>query len=137
MHKYSRNTLKKEVKIMAKITTISFADDEYERLAKLAKIEGKSFSKFVKDKLKESIQQEMRETLLLERLIRMIENLQNFQTQTACRFNDELLREIYKLLCYTVMHDRAVFDLLFVLPEKRKEYLQRRKELEEKFGLEL
>jgi len=122
---------------MAKITTISFADDEYERLAKLAKIEGKSFSKFVKDKLKESIQQEMRETLLLERLIRMIENLQNFQTQTACRFNDELLREIYKLLCYTVMHDRAVFDLLFVLPEKRKEYLQRRKELEEKFGLEL
>ena len=121
---------------MAKITTISFADDEYERLAKLAKIEGKSFSKFVKDKLKESIQQEMRETLLLERLIRMIENLQNFQTQTACRFNDELLREIYKLLCYTVMHDRAVFDLLFVLPEKRKEYLQRRKELEEKFGIE-
>ena len=121
---------------MAKITTISFADDEYERLAKLAKIEGKSFSKFVKDKLKESIQQEMRETLLLERLIRMIENLQNFQTQTACRFNDELLREIYKLLCYTVMHDRAVFELLFVLPEKRKEYIQRRKELEEKFGIE-
>ena len=121
---------------MAKITTISFADDEYERLAKLAKIEGKSFSKFVKDKLKESIQQEMRETLLLERLIRMIENLQNFQSQNACRFNDELLREIYKLLCYIVMHDRAVFDLLFVLPEKRKEYLQRRKELEEKFGIE-
>ena len=121
---------------MAKITTISFADDEYERLAKLAKIEGKSFSKFVKDKLKESIQQEMRETLLLERLIRMIENLQNFQSQTACRFNDELLREIYKLLCYTVMHDRAVFELLFVLPEKRKEYIQRRKELEEKFGIE-
>jgi len=121
---------------MAKITTISFADDEYERLAKLAKIEGKSFSKFVKDKLKESIQQEMRETLLLERLIRMIENLQNFQSQNACRFNDELLREIYKLLCYTVMHDRAVFELLFVLPEKRKEYIQRRKELEEKFGIE-
>jgi len=122
---------------MAKITTISFADDDYERLAKLAKIEGKSFSKFVKDKLKESIQQEMRETLLLERLIRMIENLQNFQSQNACRFNDELLREIYKLLLYTVSHDKAVFELLFVLPEKRKEYLQRRKELEEKFGLEL
>jgi len=121
---------------MAKITTISFADNEYERLAKLAKIEGKSFSKFVKDKLKESIQQEMRETSLLERLIRMIENLQNFQSQNACRFNDELLREIYKLLCYTIMHDRAVFELLFVLPEKRKEYIQRRKELEEKFGIE-
>jgi len=32
---------------------------------------------------------------------------------------------------------RAVFELLFVIPEKRKEYLQRRKELEEKLGLEL
>ena len=122
---------------MAKITTISFADDDYERLAKLAKIEGKSFSKFVKDKLKDAVMQEMRETSLLERLVRMIENLQNFQSQTACRLNDELLREIYKLLLYTVSHDRAVFELLFVLPEKRKEYLQRRKELEEKFGLEL
>jgi hypothetical protein len=79
----------------------------------------------------------MRETSLLERLVRMIENLQNFQSQTACRLNDELLREIYKLLLYTVSHDRAVFELLFVLPEKRKEYLQRRKELEEKLGLEL
>ena len=121
---------------MAKITTISFADDDYERLAKLAKIEGKSFSKFVKDKLKDAVMQEMRETSLLERLVRMIENLQNFQSQTACRLNDELLREIYKLLLYTVSHDRAVFELLFVLPEKRKEYLQRRKELEEKLGLE-
>ena len=120
---------------MAKITTISFADDEYERLAKLAKIEGKSFSKFVKDKLKESIQQEMRETSLLERLVRMIENLQNFSGNNTCKFNDEILREIYKLILYTVMHDRAVFDLLFVLPEKRKEYLQRRKELEEKFEI--
>ena len=122
---------------MSKFIGIKMSDNEYERLAKLAKIEGKSFSKFVKDKLKESIQQEMRETSLLERLIKMIESLQNFQSQTACRFNDELLREIYKLLLYTVSHDKAVFELLFVLPEKRKEYLQRRKELEEKIGLEL
>jgi predicted CopG family antitoxin len=121
---------------MAKITTISFADDEYERLAKLAKIEGKSFSKFVKDKLKDAVMQEMRETNLLERLIRMLENLQNFAGNSACKFNDELLREIYKLLSYTIMHDRAVFELLFVLPEKRKEYLQRRKELEQKLGVE-
>ena len=135
--KYSRWKFnEKEVKGMSKFIGIKMSDDEYERLAKLAKIEGKSFSKFVKDKLKDAVMQEMRETSLLERLIRMIENLQNFQSQTACRFNDELLREIYKLLCYTVMHDRAVFELLFVLPEKRKEYLQRRKELEEKFGIE-
>ena len=121
---------------MSKFIGIKMSDGEYERLAKLAKIEGKSFSKFVKDKLKESIQQEMRETNLLERLIRMIENLQNFSGNSACRFNDELLREIYKLLSYTIMHDRAVFELLFVLPEKRKEYMQKRQELEKKFELE-
>ena len=122
---------------MAKILTVRLKEKEYDQIEKLAKIAGKNTSQFVRDKLKESIQQEMKETSLLERLIKMIENLQNFQSQTACRFNDELLREIYKLLLYTVSHDKAVFELLFVLPEKRKEYLQRRKELEEKLGLEL
>ena len=121
---------------MAKILTVRLKEKEYDQIEKLAKIAGKNTSQFVREKLKESIQQEMKETSLLERLIKMIENLQNFQSQTACRFNDELLREIYKLLLYTVSHDKAVFELLFVLPEKRKEYLQRRKELEEKLGIE-
>jgi predicted DNA-binding protein len=122
---------------MSKVVSVRFENLEFERLEKMAKLAGKNIAQFVREKLKESIQQEMRETSLLERLVRMIENLQNFQSQTACRLNDELLREIYKLLLYTVSHDRAVFELLFVLPEKRKEYLQRRKELEEKLGLEL
>ena len=122
---------------MSKVVSVRFENLEFERLEKMAKLAGKNIAQFVREKLKESIQQETRETSLLERLIRMIENLQNFQPQTACRLNDELLREIYKLLLYTVSHDRAVFELLFVLPEKRKEYLQRRKELEEKLGLEL
>jgi len=121
---------------MSKFIGIKMSDNDYERLAKLAKIEGKSFSKFVKDKLKDAVMQEMRETNLLERLIKMIENLQNFQPQNTAQGDSELQREIYKLLLYSVMHDRAVFELLFVLPEKRKEYLQRRKELEEKLGLE-
>ena len=121
---------------MSKVVSVRFENLEFERLEKMAKLAGKNIAQFVREKLKESIQQETRETSLLERLIRMIENLQNFQSQTACRFNDELLREIYKLLLYTVSHDKAVFELLFVLPEKRKEYLQRRKELEEKLGIE-
>ena len=121
---------------MSKFIGIKMSDNEYERLAKLAKIEGKSFSKFVKDKLKDAVMQEMRETSLLERLIKMIENLHNFQSQNTAQRDSEILKEIYKLLLYTVSHDRAVFELLFVLPEKRKEYLQRRKELEEKLGLE-
>jgi len=126
---------------MAKILTVRLKEKEYDQIEKLAKIAGKNTSQFVRDKLKESIQQEMRETSLLERLIKMIENLQIFQqqntTQNTAQGDSEILKEIYKLLLYTVSHDKAVFELLFVLPEKRKEYLQRRKELEEKFGIEL
>ena len=120
---------------MSKVVSVRFENLEFERLEKMAKLAGKNIAQFVREKIRESIQQEMKETSLLERLVRMIENLQNFSGNNTCKFNDEILREIYKLLLYTVMHDRAVFDLLFVLPEKRKEYLQRRKELEEKFGI--
>jgi len=122
---------------MAKILTVRLKEKEYDQIEKLAKIAGKNTSQFVREKLKESIQQEMRETNLLERLIKMIENLHNFQSQNTAQRDSEILKEIYKLLLYTVSHDRAVFELLFVIPEKRKEYLQRRKELEEKLGLEL
>jgi len=121
---------------MAKILTVRLKEKEYEQIEKLAKLAGKNTSQFVREKLQESIQQEMRETNLLDRLIRMLENLQNFQLQSACRFNDEILKEVYKLLLYTVSHDRAVFELLFVLPEKQKQYIQKRQELEEKFGIE-
>ena len=121
---------------MKKFIGIRIDENDYDLISRMAKVSGKSFSDFVREVLHNAIRQEMKETSLLERLIKMIESLQNFQSQTACRFNDELLREIYKLLLYTVSHDKAVFELLFVLPEKRKEYLQRRKELEEKFGIE-
>ena len=126
---------------MAKITTISFADNEYERLAKLAKIEGKSFSKFVKDKLKDAVMQEMKETSLLERLIKMIESLQKFQqqntTQNTAQGDNELLREIYKLLLYLVWHEKTVAELTIIMEQKRKEYMQKRQEIEQKLGLEL
>jgi len=122
---------------MKKFIGIRIDENDYDLISRMAKVSGKSFSDFVREVLHNAIRQEMRETSLLERLVRMIENLQNFSGNNTCKFNDEILREIYKLLLYTVMHDRAVFDLLFVLPEKRKEYLQRRKELEEKLGLEL
>jgi len=120
---------------MKKFIGIRIDENDYDLISRMAKVSGKSFSDFVREVLHNAIRQEMRETSLLERLVRMIENLQNFSGNNTCKFNDEILREIYKLLLYTVMHDRAVFDLLFVLPEKRKEYLQRRKELEEKFGI--
>ena len=125
---------------MAKITTISFADDDYERLAKLAKIEGKSFSKFVKDKLKDAVMQEMKETSLLERLIKMIENLQNFTatntTQNTAQGDSEILREIYKLLLFLCQHEKTVAEYIILADHKRKEYMQKRQEIEQKLGLE-
>ena len=140
--KYSRWKFnEKEVKGMSKFIGIKMSDNEYERLAKLAKIEGKSFSKFVKDKLKDAVMQEMRETSLLERLIRMIENLQNFTatntTQNTAQGDPELQREIYKLLLYLVWHEKTVAEVTIVMEQKRKEYMQKRQEIEQKLGLEL
>jgi len=140
--KYSRWKFnKKEVKGMSKFIGIKMSDDEYERLAKLAKIEGKSFSKFVKDKLKDAVMQEMRESSLLERLIKMIENLQNFTatntTQNTAQRDLEILREIYKLLLYLTWHEKTVAEVTIVMEQKRKEYMQKRQEIEQKLGLEL
>jgi predicted DNA-binding protein len=122
---------------MSKVVSVRFEDLEFERLEKMAKLAGKNIAQFVREKIKESIHQEMRETSLLERLIRMIETLQNFSGNSTCKFNDELLREIYKLMLYAVAHDKATFETMFVAPDRKREYLRIRKELDEKFGIEI
>ena len=126
---------------MAKILTVRLKEKEYDQIEKLAKIAGKNTSQFVREKLKESIQQEMRETSLLERLIKMIENLQNFTatntTQNTAQGDNELLREIYKLLLYLVWHEKTVAEVTIVMEQKRKEYMHKRQEIEQKLGLEL
>jgi len=126
---------------MAKILTVRLKEKEYDQIEKLAKIAGKNTSQFVREKLKESIQQEMRETSLLERLIKMIENLQNFtatnSTQNTAQRDSEILREIYKLLLYLTWHEKTVAEVTIVMEQKRKEYMQKRQEIEQKLGLEL
>ena len=91
--------------------------------------------------MKESIQQEMRESSLLERLIKMIENLQNFTatttTQNTAQRDSEILKEIYKLLIYLAWHEKTVAELTIIMEQKRKEYMQKRQEIEQKLGLEL
>jgi predicted DNA-binding protein len=125
---------------MAKILTVRLKEKEYEQIEKLAKIAGKNTSQFVREKLKESIQQEMRETSLLERLIKMIENL-NFQqqntTQNTAQGDSELQREIYKLLLFLCQHEKTVAEYIILADHKRKEYMQKRQEIEQKLGLEL
>ena len=126
---------------MAKILTVRLKEKEYDQIEKLAKIAGKNTSQFVREKLKESIQQEMKETSLLERLIKMIENLQIFTatntTQNTAQGDPELQREIYKLLLYLVWHEKTVAEVTIVMEQKRKEYMQKRQEIEQKLGLEL
>jgi len=126
---------------MAKILTVRLKEKEYDQIEKLAKIAGKNTSQFVREKLKESIQQEMKETSLLERLIKMIENLQIFTatntTQNTAQRDPELQREIYKLLLYLVWHEKTVAEVTIVMEQKRKEYMQKRQEIEQKLGLEL
>ena len=126
---------------MAKILTVRLKEKEYDQIEKLAKIAGKNTSQFVREKLKESIQQEMKETSLLERLIKMIENLQIFTatntTQNTAQGDSEILKEIYKLLIYLAWHEKTVAELTIIMEQKRKEYMQKRQEIEQKLDLEL
>jgi len=126
---------------MKKFIGIRIDENDYNLISRMAKVSGKSFSDFVREVLHNAIRQEMRETSLLERLIKMIENLQNFQqqntTQNTAQRDSEILREIYKLLIYLAWHEKTVAELTIIMEQKRKEYMQKRQEIEQKLGLEL
>jgi len=126
---------------MKKFIGIRIDENDYNLISRMAKASGKNFSDFVREGLHNAIRQEMRETNLLERLIKMIENLQNFTatntTQNTAQGGSEILREIYKLLLYLTWHEKTVAELTILMEQKRKEYMQKRQEIEQKLGLEL
>ena len=126
---------------MKKFIGIRIDENDYNLISRMAKVSGKSFSDFVREVLHNAIRQEMRETSLLERLIKMIESLQNFQqqntTQNTAQGDSEILREIYKLLIYLAWHEKTVAELTIIMEQKRKEYMQKRQEIEQKLVLEL
>ena len=122
---------------MAKILTVRLKEKEYEQIEKLAKLAGKNTSQFVREKLQESIQQEMKETSLLERLIKMIENFQPQNTiQNTAQGDSEILREIYKLLLFLCQHEKTVAEYIILADHKRKEYILKRQEMEQRLGIE-
>jgi uncharacterized protein (DUF1778 family) len=131
---------KRRERKMKKVLRVRVDEEEYYRLEKLAKLSGENLSQFLRKKIRESIQQEMRETSLLERLIKMIENLQNFAatntTQNTAQGDNELLREIYKLLLYLTWHEKTVAEATIVIESTRKKYMQKRQEIEQKMGIE-
>ena len=125
---------------MKKFIGIRIDENDYDLIFRMAKASGKNFSDFVREILHNAIRQEMRETSLLERLIKMIENLQNFTTtnttQNTAQGDSELLREIYKLLLYLTWHEKTVAEATIVMESTRKKYLQKRQEVEQKMGIE-
>ena len=126
---------------MSKVLRVRLSTDEYEMIEKLAKLDNKSLSQFARVKLKESIQSEMRETSLLEKLIRMIENLSLFQSQmqikTATASDDELQREMYKILLALYRHARIVAEMTIAMHSERQKYLQLRAEIENELNIEI
>jgi len=125
---------------MKKFIGVRIDENDYDLISRMAKASGKSFSDFVREVLHKAIRQEMRETSLLERLIKMIENLQNFTAtntnQNTAQRDSEILREIYKLLLYLTWHEKTVAELTILMEQKRKEYMQKRQEIEQKLELE-
>jgi hypothetical protein len=119
----------------AKVVSISLSEDEYETYRKLAKLEGKSFSKFVRDKLNEAIRQEMREVNLLNRLIRLIEELpERMQVRSG---SGEEFSQLVKLLLYLIKLVELKCEYTIVLESKRKDFFQRKEELRKALGVEV
>jgi len=142
MHKYIRDKItEKGGKKMSKKITVRFEDSEIEKLEKLAKLEGKNLSQFIRTKLKESIQSEMRETSLLEKLIRMIENLSVFQSQMqmkiASQHDDEFQRELYKILLFLTRTILLHAELIIVDHMKRKTFKEEVAKMKAELNIEI
>jgi trans-2-enoyl-CoA reductase len=59
----------------ARQVSISLTESEFEKYKKLARMEGKSFSKWIRDKVEEAISKEKREIALLVYTIKKVEKL--------------------------------------------------------------
>jgi hypothetical protein len=122
----------------ARQVSLSLKEEEIERYKKLAEAEGKSFSRWVRDKVEEAIRREVRETNLLDRLIRMLEELpKRLEMQEQKGGSSEELREIVRLLVYIVKFLEMESEYLIVLEVKRKEFQARKEELKRSIGIEI
>jgi hypothetical protein len=119
----------------ARQVSLSLREDEIERYKRLAKAEGKSFSQWVRDKVEEAIRREVREVNLLERLIRMLEELPE-RLQVKGTSNEEI-NQFAKLLVYLIKLFELQSEYTIVLEAKKKEFQARKEELKRALGIEL
>jgi hypothetical protein len=118
-----------------KFVGVKMNEDEYQMYRKLAKMEGKNFSQWVREKLKEAVKQEMKEVNLLNKLIKLIEELPlKLQVQSQ---KGEEFSQVARLLVYLVKFLEMLSEYLIVIEMKKREFQARKEELKRNMGIEL
>jgi hypothetical protein len=118
----------------ARQVSLSLTESEFERYKRLAESEGKSFSKWVRDKVEEAIKREIREVTLLERLIKLLEEPPE-RLQVKGSSNEEI-NQFAKLLVYLIKLFELQSEYTIVL-EAKKEFQARKEQLKRELGIEL
>jgi uncharacterized protein (DUF1778 family) len=122
-----------------KVVSIRMKEDEYELYRKLARMESKDLSSFVRDKLREAVRQNMKEVNLLDRLLKLLEELpERLRTQIQMKgSNSEELNQLMKLFIYMMKFLELQTEFLIVMEVRRKEFRERVEELKQTLGVEL
>jgi hypothetical protein len=119
----------------ARQVSLSLTESEFERYKRLAEAEGKSFSKWVRDKVEEAIKREIREVNLLERLIKLLEEPPE-GVQVKGSSNEEI-NQFAKLLVYLIKLFELQSEYTIVLEAKKKEFQARKDQLKRELGIEV
>jgi len=126
---------------MSRFVGIKMSDDEYEMYRNMAKVEGKNFSKWVRDKLNEAVRQEMKEVNLLNRLIKLIEEFpERLRMQIQMQMkggSSEEFSQLARLLLYLVKLIELQSEYLIVMEAKRREFKVQVDELKKALGVEV
>jgi uncharacterized protein (DUF1778 family) len=124
-----------------RVVTVSMSEDEIEMYQRLAKVEGKNFSDFVRKKLKQAVVEEMKEANLLKYLVRLLEELPerlDIKLKEAGRgIGWEEFSQLAKLLVYTIKLIELLAEYTIVMEGKRKEFRERVYELQRSMGVDL
>jgi len=124
-----------------RVVTVSMSDDEFEMYRRLAKVEGKNFSDFVRRKLKQAVVEEMKEANLLSYLVRLLEEL---PTRLDIKLREagkgigwEEFSQLARLIVYTIKLIELLAEYTIVVEAKRKEFKERVYELQKALGVDL
>jgi uncharacterized protein (DUF1778 family) len=124
-----------------RVITISMSDDEIEMYQRLAKQEGKNFSDFIRKKVKQAVQEELKEANLLNYLVRLLEELPvrlDIKLKEAGRgIGWEEFSQLARLITYHIKLTELVAEYTIVMDAKRKEFQEKKYELMRALGVDL